>query len=385
MVVMAKMLEGFRNWLDDRRHFISSLYTKDSKETQEPERSLIELPEQLRRKLVDDIENLSSNPADKKAIVSELNEAFELWQEHPSNANNSIVILSSPVIAVSKILSETLNQWTKEKQLSIKLLPLPARPSAIETIKLKLEHYLASTSEDAPTEPEIVVIPNLSWCFLRSLEGLEGIDYLRSLLLDGSKNRFWIIGSGQVGWQYLNSVCALEAYCGDVFNLPALVSEDLQEWLDPMVKEFEITFDEPTIDKQILEADKDNKSNYFDILADISEGVGTVAVQAFLKSISYEEDDGGNVIAQTPKLPKLPDLETTDLYLLYSLLLHGDLTISALAQSLGDAEAQVQPRVQTLRRQGIVEERDKVLKINPIYYPKLKRELAGNNFIINRE
>ena len=382
---MAKMLEGFKSWLNSRRHFISSLYTKDAKETQEPERSLIELPEQLRRKLVDDIENLSSNPADKKAIVSELNEAFELWQEHPNNANNSIVILSSPVIAVSKILSETLSQWTKEKQLSMKLLPLTARPNAIETIKLKLEHYLAPTSEDAPTEPEIVVIPNLSWCFLRSLEGLEGIDYLRSLLLDGSKNRFWIIGSGQVGWQYLNSVCALKAYCGDVFDLPALASEDLQEWLDPMIKEFEITFDEPTIDKQILEADKDNKSNYFDILADISKGVGTVAVQAFLKSISYEEDDDGNVIAQTPNLPELPDLESTDLYLLYSLLLHGDLTISTLAQSLGDGEAQVQPRVQTLRRQGIVEERDKVLKINPIYYPKLKRELAGNNFIINRE
>ena len=86
-----------------------------------------------------------------------------------------------------------------------------------------------------------------------------------------------------------------------------------------------------------------------------------------------------------PSLPGLPPLEPDDQFILYSLILHGDLTISALAESLGDEQSEVQARVQILRRQGVIEQKDKVLKINPIHYPALKQELANNNFIIHRE
>ncbi len=394
--VTAKMFKGFTSWLKNRRHFIFSWYTKDSQETQEPERSLVELPKEIREKLIDEVENLPINPADHKAIVSTLDETFSLWHEDPSNASNSVVILSSPVTAVSRILSETLEEWIKQKQLPIELLPFTSRPEASESIKSKLEHYIERKSSQNYSETkklEVVVIPNLSWCFLRSLDGLEGIDYLRSLLCDSSKNRFWIIGSNQVCWEYLNLVYNLEAYCGRADCLPAISAEKLQEWLTPIIDKLEITFDEPRIDKQLLEGDKDNRDHYFDILGDISQGVSIVAVQGFLKSIHCEEVDREDetqpkseiLVAQTPRLGKLPSLESADHYLLYSLLLHEDLTLSALAESLGDDEAEVQARVQVLRQQGVIEQQNRVLKVNPIYYPQLKRELAVNNFIINRQ
>lgn len=393
---MAKVVDNLKNWWKERK-FVFSRYSKDARETQEPERSLLELPETARKKLVSGVENIGSNSADKEAIISTLNEAFERWQNSPSNTNNSIVVLSSPITAVSRILTETLQEWSQQKQVAIKLLPLKARPAQIETIESKLKHYFPQQSDSQETKKEeITVIPNLGWCFLRSLEGLKGIEYLQTQLFKNDKNRFWIIGGGQVGWQYLNSVCAIEAYCGEVFTLPAIEPEKLQVWFEPIVKELEINFDDPSIDKQLLEGDKDNKTNYFEKLADISEGVSTIAVQGFLKSIRYEkiddEDDDDEtssepkkLVAQVPKLPDIPELESVDQYILYSLLLHGDLTISTLAKSLGDAEAEVQPRIQLLRQEGLVEESDRVLKINPIYYPKIKRELAGNNFIINKE
>ena len=396
IATMANAVKKFRDWLANRRNFLFSRYTKDAQETQEPERTLIALPDEVRKKLVTAVESLSSNPADKRAISEAIEKSFELWRKDPNNADNSIVILSSPVASVSRILSETLEEWAKQKQIPLKLLPFTSRPYAIETICSKLKHELDSREDEDEDSLEIVVIPNLSWCFLRTLEGLEGIEYLQSLLYNGSKNRFWIIGGGEVGWQYLNSVCAIEAYCGQVFVLPELAPEDLESWLDPIINELDITFDEPRIKKQILDGDKDNKTNYFDRLADISKGVGTVAIQAFLKSIHYEEADEDEpedknipepqtLVAQIPRLPKLAELESADQYLLYSLLLHGDLTIAALSESLGDLESEVQGRVQLLRREGIVEERDRILKINPIHYPKIKQKLAANNFIINRE
>ena len=394
---MANKVKKFREWISQQRNFLFARYTKDAKETQEPERSLIDLPAPIRKKLVALVEDLQSNPADKEAIASAIEESFKIWRENPRNADNSVVVLSSPVTAVSRILSETLEEWTAQKQLPLKLLSFTARPYAVETIKSKLEHELKSKVEDDDDEPlEVVVIPNLSWCFLRSLDGLEGIEYLQSLLCRGSKNRFWIIGAGQVGWEYLHSVCAIEAYCGEVFVLPAIEPEKMESWFDPIIDELNITFDEPRIDKQIFDGATDNKKGYFKHLADISKGVGTVAVQIFLKSICYEEAEEiegikieheqieQNIVAQTPRLPELPDFESADQYLLYSLLMHGDVTVSALSESLGDMESEVQARVQVLRREGIVEQRGQVLKINPIHYPKVKRELAANNFIINR-
>ena len=395
---MANAVKSFRNWLSNQRNFIFSRYTRDAKEAQEPEKSLIELPPEVRKKLINGVENLPSNPADKKAIASTLNKNYELWRENPNNTTNSVVVLSSPVAAVSRILSETLEEWARQKQIPLRLLPFKSRLTYIESIKSELEDYLQKepSEEDDSSELEIVVIPNLSWCFLRSLDGLEGIEYIQSLLCNGSKNRFWIIGAGQVGWQYLNSVCGIEAYCGEVFMLPAIEPEDLQSWFEPIVRDLNLTFDKPRLDKQILDGNTDNKTSYFDHLAEISRGVATVAVQAFLKSIHCREEEleektdtdrppEKTLIAITPNLPALPDLDSADQYLLYSLLLHGDLTISELAKSLGDLESQVQGRVQLLRREGVVEQRDKVIKINPIHYPRVKQELAGNNFIIKRD
>ena len=399
---MTNRVEQFRTWLADRRNFLFSRYTRDKQETQEPEKTVLELPTAVRRKLINDVNRLPSNPADKEAIVATLDRAFEQWQEDPDNADNSVVVLSSPVAAVSRILSETLSEWARQKQIPLNLLPFKIRPAEIETVKSKLEHYFQEEElQNDRDRLEVAVIPNLSWCFLRSLNGLAGIEYIQSLLCNGSKRRFWIIGAGQVGWQYLNSVCSLEAYCGEVFTLPKISAPDFQDWFEPVIRDLNLTFDDPSIDRQILDGHKDNKTNYYEHLADTSRGVATVAVQLFLKSLRCQETDRDeaenltesaesssqqqSLIAQTPKLPKLPEFDSQDQYLLYSLLLHGDLTVAGLAESLGDLDSEVQARIQLLRRQGVVEQKNGIIKINPIYYPRIKQDLASNNFIINRD
>ena len=377
---------------------LNSLFSEDvpdSPKTSESERLLDELSPEIYQQLVDAVENLPINQAEQKTIISSLDEQFERWHNAPSQANNSVLILSSPVTAVSSILSQALAQWAEQKQVSIRLLPLTSRPNAIADIKFQLEHHLAfpdHNNNSAQQQPEVVIIPNLSWCFLRSLEGLAGIEYLQSLLCQNPQNRFWIVGANQVGWVYLNLVCNLQAYFGEVVSLSEIEQKELQTWLEPVIDQFSITFDSPSIDKQILGKDKENKEHYFDRLYSISQGVSTVAAQSFLQSIRYQEVDEEDeapgtrqkLIAQLPRLPNLPALEPEEQYLLYSLLLHGDLILSALATSLGDEESQVQARVQMLCRKGVVEQKEQILKIDPIYYPLLKQYLESNNFLINQ-
>ncbi|MEA5593528.1 ArsR family transcriptional regulator [Rivularia sp. UHCC 0363] len=383
---MGTLLNRFQTWWLDNRKSLLSRFTTDEREMQEPEKSLIELPPHLASKLVAAVDNLPTDNPDMEAIESTLDEAFKKWREN-SHADNSVVILSSPVTTVSRILTESLLDWASEREIPLRPLQWIGRPEKPETIKIKLQQQLGRgliTTESK--QPEIVVISNLSWCFLRCVDGLEGIDYLQDVLLQDD-SRFWVIGGGKVSWEYLNHVSHFKAYCGESLELPRLTGEQLQEWFEPIVDKFEITFAnaKPNIEFRNNEEHKSNQSRYFEKLASVSEGVNTVAAQIFLSSIRYEqkEDDNGILEAQNPELPNLPHLDVSEHYLLYSLLLHGDLTLAALSESLGDETNFVKGQVQTLRRKGLIEKKREILTINPIHYPRLKNELANNNFIIH--
>ncbi len=393
---MGTLFNRFHTWLLDNRKTLLSRFTTDEKETSEPEKSLIELPSSLGSKLIAAVDELPTDNPDMEAIQSTLNEAFEKWRNNPLAADNSVVILSSPVTTVSRTLTESLQDWASEREISLRPLQWIGRPEKAEDITTKLRQQLGRglvTTESK--QPEVVIIPNLSWCFLRCVDGLEGIDYLQDVLLQDD-SRFWVIGGGKVGWEYLDHVSHFKAYCGEYLELPRLTGEQLQAWFEPIVSEFNITFAKPNIEFSDREEDESHESKYFEKLADISEGVNTVAAQVFLSSIRYQAENSddsesdksesdkseGILEAQDPELPNLPRLNADEHYILYSLLLHGDLNLSALSKSLGDEQTLVKGQVQTLRRKGLVEQKHEILTINPIHYPRLKNELANNNFII---
>ncbi|MBV6624819.1 MAG: ArsR family transcriptional regulator [Rivularia sp. (in: Bacteria)] len=391
---MGTIFSRFQSWLDKNRNSLLSRFSTDERETQEPERSLTELPSSLASKLINAVDELPTDNPDLEAIQSTLDKAFEKWRKNPEVADNSLVILSSPVTTVSRILTESLQDWASEREIKLRPLQWIGRPQKVESIAIRLRQQLGRGTLTANSkEPEIVVIPNLSWCFLRSVDGLEGIDYLQDVLLQDD-SRFWVIGAGEVGWEYLNHVSHFKAYCGESLELPKLTGEQLNAWFDTIVSQFQITFAKPAIEFPNTEENESYQNRYFDRLASVSEGVNTVAAQIFLRSMRYEfteEDDKENqenkenqgiLEAQNPDLPTLPRLNADEHYLLYSVLLHGDLTLAALSESLGDEQSFVKGRVQMLRRKGLIEQKNGIITINPIHYPRIKNELSNNNFII---
>ncbi|MDB9525844.1 hypothetical protein PN498_07590 [Oscillatoria sp. CS-180] len=449
---MANLVEQLRNWLLKKRPFRMKRLAKDPVKPSKVNETLTELPPEIEQKLKTLVHELPSHPDSKSAVLEALSDAIAHWQEHPSATNNSLIVIASPVSAVARILTESLTDWADENKLTLVPLNWVERPVDSQEIKSKLREKLAV--DDAEPSTSVAVIPNLSWCFLRTAEGLDGIDYLRDELL-GDRRRFWIIGSGQVGFRYLNSVLKLQAHCGEVITLPKLSGQQMQDWLMPVIETLNIQLDEDSIRERLQELKeassesptkttvalidgtvvflrslfrsvkqdtlslnpetaKDDGSDsswqeYFRRLARLSDGVGTIALQLFVKSIYYDKERKAdkttepsnaahkpeandsdqevalrhNVVCKLPRLPALPEIEQNELYILYSLLVHGDLTLSALADSLGEETPWVNNSVQILRSSGLIEQRDHILKVNPLHYPQLKRKLASNNFVIN--
>ncbi len=476
---MPSRIRNFRKWLIRQRYFRVAWFAKDEQVLPEPEEALANLPKAIADEIIEETDKLAVPPQYQAAVVEGLKETVSQWKDRPSMVPNSIVFLGHPISSISRILLSSIEQYSSEEKekgedikLEINLLDWVERPPKSNSIAKQIKEKLGraenedtykdgSQVSEADMAPlHLAIIPNLSWCFLRSVEGLEGIDYLQDTLLS-DRSQFWIIGSGQGGWDYLNSTLRLNAYCGSVMTLPSLTGEEIQDWLTPLIKRFEIDFEDAAIHKRLgqpqallsvkesiehpaeaisditqevsatvqssiraitdevlskdTEEDKTVTREYFDRLADISDGVAIVALQLFIKSLRYkiieaerdeepdvfsdipprldadgEEDktlrpkvkEDRKLVAVTPKLPPLPELSQSDMYLLYSLMLHGDLTILAIAESLGDAPQVTNNRVQFLRKSGIIEQRGEVIKANPVHYPKLRRELARNNFIM---
>lgn len=447
---MTNVVKQLRNWLLQNRPFRMGRLEKDAAYNSDVKESLAELPEDIAEQLIEQINQLPSHPYDQKIIQEAVFTAVRQWQDSPDLVNNSLVFLSSPVSAITRILTDSLVDWAEQSSLTINLLDWIERPISSAQIQSKMHESLAQTESDAQ-QKNVAVIPNLSWCFLRSAEGLDGIDYLRDCMLS-DRTQFWIIGGGQVGWQYLNSILKLKAHCGEVVKLPALSGEQLQDWLMPIVDQLQIHFDQTSMQERLQELGEEKSHafflkhlfaiweeigataksvfrhvtqegrwveltvsketsdwiDYFERLSDLSEGVSTIALQLFVESICYEEIEGDppetlldearpeeveslldfdplpphRLVARLPKLPKLPELEQNDLYILYSLLVHGDLTLNALAESLGEERQIVNNHVQILRQESLVEQQGQVVKVNPIHYPQLKKDLASNNFIV---
>ncbi|MBK4731701.1 hypothetical protein JJD41_17780 [Oxynema sp. CENA135] len=362
------------------------------------------LPVDITRQLQRKTEELPTAIAHQKALKDAFSKAFENWRSDPE-APNSLVVLGSPTDRLPLLFCETIatkieRQWTHERSLDWE-----RRPSDYASLSVQLKQAIGETqigfSDEGSTDilekrQSLVIVPQLEWCFVRCIEGLEAIELLREMIFTDS-SRFWLIGCNRWSWQYFDYVSKLSAYLGDRLSLPGLNAEELKAWLDPILNplnfEFSEEFDEEKIDKFWQQ--------YFSYLAHLSSGIPSVAADLWWRSLvcpqpSEDEEEKSEAIAESslktikiiPKIPKLPDLPSLlpeDRYLLYSLLLHGGMSLSHLALSLGESETTVQARVHFLWLADAIERQKDFLWVNPAYYPKLRDILESNNFLVGKD
>ena len=368
------------------------------------------------------IDSLPNPRSHRAAVRSKLAEAIAQWQEH-EGAPNSLVVLGSPIEPLGKLVNEILAEWEQQHLWLIKSLSHSARPPNYSTIKSQLLEEIDRPQDVIPAQGNhesrklaaapsgerqvLMVIPDLSWCFLRCVDGLEEIEYLQDWLLN-NRSQFWLIGCNHWAWQYLDAVCRLGSYFENTLSLPALQDFELKEWLTPVSETIQFDFGNGRDNQNNnLDVDDDNdehwsspsEQNYFEPLAKTSLGLSTVAARLWLLSlgIQEQEDKSANSDASEAEdnpsptlslertnltLPNLPELTKDDRYLLFSLCLHGGLNLPELALSLGERQSRVRDQVQVLWRAGILACKKGLFEVNSVHYPRLRRDLVNNHFLI---
>ncbi|AFY68874.1 hypothetical protein Pse7367_0569 [Thalassoporum mexicanum PCC 7367] len=429
------------------------------------ELKLYDLPTFLTTWLNQEIRQLAPHPAYVQTVTKKLSSAIKQWQGSESG-HNHLVILGSPAERISEIMHTGLRTWQQQntdviESLNIKPIPISwtGRPFKYRQIESKLLAEIDAARGDQPiyTEVEIsrkpqplIMIPSLSWCFLRSLGGLEAIQLLLDIISQ-DRTSFWLIGCNFWAWRYLDQVFQISAYFEQTQHLPKLDRAAIRQLLEPVDAKIEFNPQESQIyfkpKQSPLSTDNSDQNSedwvsrsqklYFNSLLNISTGLPQVAGKAWLRSLKYDLDhtkqsempteenlnqakrkaivngqsnngtnpaddaqndadlvieqiDNEEICGETlshirrtrPTLPSLPKLSADNRYLLFSLVLHEEISLTHLATSLGDEQGEVRAQVQKLSGAGMLEDNHGIISLNPAYYAALKNDLANNNFLI---
>ncbi|MEO1394500.1 MAG: MarR family transcriptional regulator [Cyanobacteria bacterium J06634_5] len=367
----------------------------------------------------------------QNAVKAELTRALKNWQADPELANNSLVVLGRPVEDVARILRASLQEFStpaieapdataETTAVNIQFLlggyqrpldPLEIAQHIRREIAQKGSDTLPKPAEEAADslskrKPTVVVVPSLENCFLRCIQGWEGIEYLQNLTTRDT-SRFWVFGCNHWAWTFLDRVCQISAYLEQPLHLPELSGEDLKAWLQPIL-ESPLTLDHPFQEHPFQERPfhiEPSGDSYWSALSNAASGIGATAATLWLNSLRIRVDKSATLTVEKspataplpaetvptktvpllpikPTLPTLMSLDVMDRYILHTLLIHREMTRSHLALSLGEAERKIRSRLQVLRREGILLQRGRRLSIHPAHYPKLYSELKNNNFLI---
>ncbi|MBE9198557.1 MULTISPECIES: MarR family transcriptional regulator [unclassified Nodularia (in: cyanobacteria)] len=385
-------IHWFQSWLSQAK-------------TTNPDNLLNKPPDDIIQEFSQKLGQLSHPLEYRTSIQETLTSALADWQQNVTAAN-SLVILGCSVEPIAEIVQESLtDEFPKGLKIIHPLAQCKRSPDCSSLEKAISEALCSETESDSADDggdanPELtqrqtlVVIPSLAQCFLRCIEGWEGIEFLQNAVVK-DKSRFWLIGCNYSAWTFLDQVCQVSAYLEQVHPLPKLKGDALQKWLAPVTAQ--LTPEDSDADMDLA----DCKS-----LASLASGVSSVAAQLWLQALRIRAADIPDAVSESqpaftpqgvtleipinlrqtkPILPSLPDLTATDRYLLHSLLLHGEMTRTDLALSLGESEQLVRSRVQMLQRAGVIMQHQGQLNIYPAYYPSLKTELINNNFLIGEE
>lgn len=400
--VFTQWRDTATQWLEQMRGWLGN------SQSDRPEPTSQDLPPEAERKLREAIADLPPHPSYCEAVREAIMRSLSA-EGRKREDRNAAIALHSPAERFEPILRAAC-QHPDLSDYAIALLDtVPGRasqpaavltelrqtidtpiPAAAPKVVAQTEVAKIAALEDCEIEPlEIAAIPALSACFVRCIEGMNGIESVWSTLARDT-SRFWAIGCNQLAWTYLKRTTQIDSYFANLFELPALKGEDLQTWLTPVQNQLAQAMPDITVP----DWEEDSDRQFYEALANAANGLATPAAYLWLSAFKVEDivvanEDGVNADApprlkrNKPSRPRLPELTNNERYLIYALLLHGGMSLERLSQSLGDSASTVGSWTRRLLRSRVLVLEGDSIRVNPLYYPGLKSHLSGHNFLID--
>lgn len=309
----------------------------------------------------------------------------------PGNTCPIRAVVGPPGCDVASIL-ETIAQ---RRELPV----LKAPPADVFDGLAAAEYALPAAEKFAG---QTLVIPQWERFFRRRDDGM---DLIRMLAERMTACRRVLVGCDSWTWAFLDRALGLEAMLGEPLALAPFDEARLDGWLrsicDLRATEFrqnrngDLVFPAPT-EKSERSEDFPPPSTVIKSLAARSRGNPGVALALWRRSLRKHEPQEGEAAPRAGRmvmrvaapseleLPNFPAASDRSHRLLaHVLLVHGGLSLSSLITVLPFSGDEVRRRVSELTRAGVLEEEQDMLRVALIAYPNVRRELAGEGFLVD--
>ncbi|MEJ2544447.1 MAG: ATP-binding protein [Calditrichaceae bacterium] len=239
----------------------------------------------------------------------------------------------------------------------------------------------------------IVVLENLHNVFLRTINGFNAIEKLLLMISKLQDNFFWIVTSGQYGWEYLDKVINISSYFNQVIELSSLEYDDIRKLIDMRHKAsgYGLNFlssakFERNRTYRKLKSDTDKQEYlsefFFKNLAENSNGNIKVAMQLWLSAIDHVEDENiyiDTVFNLDHRL--ILSLSTDENFTLAAFIQHEYLTIKEHAEIFHQSEETSDLIINRLYKKGILDINGNNYFISSFVYRPIIKNLRLKNIL----
>lgn len=351
------------------------------------------LPLKLINRLNDKLLGLPIQNYYQQFILENIISYTDKWlKDSESSLKNCLVINDNPVGNFGNVVSrifENIDQFSSYPESYYLFNSIINQ----EDRKIKLNYFQEELSKvKNRKEKTVVIIPDLSDYFLRTVQGLEILEKLLNFI-DEDSEKLWLIGCNHWLWLFLTKIYRWDAYVQKSWNFPKLSQEDLQNLLEPVLNLLEFNWEDlqnfslnlsNQNENQVVKIDN-LKDKYFQTINNLSEGCLSIASQLCFSSLFYITDEDNPVSylkLNYPSFPNFPSISQEDRYLLFALGLHHCLNKYDLALILGDDPIFLTSQIECLINAKLMIFMGNNLILNPIYFYQLNQDLKDNHFLV---
>ncbi len=239
---------------------------------------------------------------------------------------------------------------------------------------------------------QIVVIENIQHTFLRKVNGFVCLKALFELISKTQKNIFWITSASLYSWEYLNKTLNIADYFGYVIRLKSMEDEQMIKVIlkRHKISGYNLNFKpakEEETSKSFKKISKEKKQEYLSkqYFSDLNKFAKSNISLALLFWLRSTREVSGDTITigslRDMDFSFLSSLETSKVFTLHSLLIHDGLTIESFSIINNLPEAQCRLMLLVLLDDGVIIQKQRLYKINPLLYRQAVNLMQTKNII----
>jgi hypothetical protein len=216
----------------------------------------------------------------------------------------------------------------------------------------------------------------------------------------------FVIGFHAPSWAYLEATAVgldLEMFRSRI-HLPRVSGEWLQAWFDAGLKEAGFVADYRRLQRHRTESTEALRTQYFQLLAEESQGNPGVALRFWLESLRKPVGDGTGsdgsegdgsesdkpkiamvTLFTAPTLRDLAECNDLSLFVLKALWVHGELSLRHLARTLNQPQSMLREVCSNLQDLGTLFEEGEVYAVDTRWQPAVHRLLRQKHFLHHSE